>query len=119
MKVLVSSGTFFMGGYKGKNSVSKWIRKEDSMKIKHTDGRFYVGDVNSPDAVLDYRFIDGKTVQAYHTETTEAVRGQGVAGALFEAFINYVVDHDLRVRADCSYVDKKMKEDDVYAMRMV
>lgn len=89
------------------------------MKIKHTDGRFYVGDVNSPDAVLDYRFIDDKTVQAYHTETTEAVRRQGVAGALFEAFINYVVDHDLRVRADCSYVDKKMKEDDVYAMRMV
>lgn len=46
------------------------------MKIKHTDGRFYVGDVNSPDAVLDYRFIDDKTVQAYHTETTEAVRGK-------------------------------------------
>lgn len=89
------------------------------MKIKHTDGRFYLGDAKAPDAVLDYRFIDGKTVQAYHTETSDALRGQGVAGALFEAFINYVVDHDLHVRADCSFVEKKMKEDEVYAMRMV
>lgn len=89
------------------------------MKIKHTDGRFYLGDVKAPDAVLDYRFIDDKTVQAYHTETTEAVRGQGVAGSLFDAFIDYVEAHDLRVRADCSYIEKRMKEDDTYSKRMV
>lgn len=88
------------------------------MEIKHTDGRFYIGDVENPQGVLDYRFTDDKTVQAYHTETSETVRGQGVAGKLFNAFIAYVEEHDLKVKADCSYVEKKMKEDEVYSRRL-
>lgn len=88
------------------------------MEIKHTDGRFYIGDAENPQGVLDYHFIDDKTVQAYHTETSEAVRGQGVAGKLFKAFIAYVEEHDLKVKADCSYVEKKMKEDEGYSRRL-
>ena len=88
------------------------------MEIKHTDGRFYIGDSENPQGVLDYRFVDDKTVQAYHTETSEAVRGQGVAGKLFDAFIAYVEEHDLKVKADCSYVEKKMKEDEGYSRRL-
>lgn len=89
------------------------------MKIKHTDGRFYVGTVEAPDGVLDYRFLNGTTVEAYHTETSEALRGKGVAGKLFDAFIAYVEDHNLKVKAACSYIDRKMKENDAYRARMV
>ena len=94
------------------------MRKEWMMEVKHTDGRFYIGDVEDPQGVLDYRFIGDKTIQAYHTETSEAVRGQGVAGKLFGAFIDYVKEHDLKVRADCSYVEKKMKEDEAHSNRL-
>lgn len=89
------------------------------MEIKHTDGRFYLGDAKAPDGVLDYRFIDQRTVEAYHTETSQAVRGQGVAGLLFDAFIAYVEEHDLKVRASCSYVEKKMAGDNAYSRRMI
>ncbi len=89
------------------------------MEIKHTDGRFYIGDADHPQGVLDYRFTDDKTVQAYHTQTSEEVRGQGVAGKLFDAFIAYVNEHDLKVQADCSYVEKKMKENEDYSRRLV
>ena len=89
------------------------------MEIKHTDGRFYIGDADHPQGVLDYRFTDDKTVQAYHTQTSEEVRGQGGAGKLFDAFIAYVNEHDLKVQADCSYVEKKMKENEDYSRRLV
>lgn len=89
------------------------------MEIKHTDGRFYLGDADHPQGVLDYRFTDDKTVQAYHTQTSEEVQAQGVAGKLFDAFIAYVNEHDLKVQADCSYVEKKMKENEDYSRRLV
>ncbi len=67
-----------------------------------------------------YWTIALQTTKPYrHTQTSEEVRGQGVAGKLFDAFIAYVNEHDLKVQADCSYVEKKMKENEDYSRRLV
>lgn len=80
------------------------------MDIQNNGRQFYIGDEKDPKALLAYEPIDEHTVRAYHTVTSKELQGQGVAGKLYEAFMDYVKKEDLKVQADCSYVRKKMEE---------
>lgn len=79
------------------------------MNIQNDGKQFYVVDVSDPKAFLAYEYVDEHTVRAYHTVTKKEMQGQGMAGKLYDAFIDFVKKENLKVRPDCSYVKKKME----------
>ena len=82
------------------------------MKIQNDGKQFYIGEQEDPKALLAYEYIDDHTVRAYHTVTSKEMQGQGIAGKLYKEFMDLVKKEDLKVQADCSYVRKKMEENE-------
>ncbi|MCD1147236.1 N-acetyltransferase [Peptoniphilus sp. KCTC 25270] len=80
------------------------------MKIEKMENRFYIGEKEDPKAFLDFRTQSEGIVNAYHTVVKPELQGGGVAGKLYEAFMEYVKENDLKVVPSCSYIDKKMNE---------
>ena len=72
--------------------------------IRHNleTGRFEAGAESNP-AHLDYRMSDG-VVQIFHTEVPAEYQGQGLAGKLAAAALQWVRESGLKVHPTCSYV---------------
>lgn len=51
----------------------------------------------------DYRRV-GDTLHLVHTEVPPPLEGQGIAGALVQAALDYAADNGLKVMPLCSYV---------------
>src|SRR5699024_12768280 len=77
------------------------------MNIKFEEGIFYVGDRDHPDAELTYQRKDAQTSIADHTFVDEKLRGEGVAGKLFNELIAFARKEQLQIIPDCSYVKKE------------
>lgn len=89
------------------------------MQIKQGKNKFFIGeDEQNPTAVLDYRPHSDKVIEAYHTLVKPELKGQGIAGKLFDKLIEYAEANDLKIIPSCSYVEKKMKSDDKYKERI-
>ncbi len=82
------------------------------MKIKHeaeaAEGHFYVIEADRIVAELNYRFLSPTQIDAYRTHVDDSLRGQGVAGQLFDALIAFTDEAQLTIEPSCSYIAKKL-----------
>ncbi|MBL0743098.1 GNAT family N-acetyltransferase [Chryseolinea lacunae] len=53
--------------------------------------------------------VIGKNLTVYHTEVSEKLKGQGVAGKMLALMVDYARTHDLKVIALCPYVLAQFK----------
>ncbi len=81
---------------------------------KGTD-KFYIGDdAAHPIAEITYKWLDDQTIIADHTYVSEELRGEGIAGKLFNKLITYAREEQLQIIPECSYVKKKMERTDEF-----
>lgn len=80
------------------------------MEIIHYEGQgFYIyGENKEILAELEYKRIDNVLV-FNHTEVSEKLKGQGIAGKLLDEATKYVREKNLKVKPECSYVVKKFE----------
>lgn len=84
-------------------------------EIKYGTNKFYIGDNESdPIAELTFKQKDEKTIIADHTFVAEELRGEGVAGKLFEELIAYARRKQVKIIPECPYIQKKMDKTSEY-----
>lgn len=78
--------------------------KVRELKVRHnrSDCRFEAGTSRNP-AHLDY-LLAGGILEIFHTEVPSDYQGQGVAGKLSIAALNWARESGYKVLASCSYV---------------
>jgi uncharacterized protein len=83
----------------------------EDLKLKlNTQGRgaFVIEEDNNRVAEMEIS-VAGKNLTVYHTEVAEKLKGQGVAGQLLEAMVEYARSHQLKVIALCPYASAQFK----------
>lgn len=84
-------------------------------EIVKGDGKFYIGnDELDPIAEITFKVKDARTIIADHTYVSDTLRGQGIAGKLFEVLMNYAREENLKVVPVCTYVLAKMEKSAVH-----
>ena len=53
--------------------------------------------------------ISGSNLTVYHTEVSDKLKGQGVAGQLLSTMVNYARENKLKVIPLCPYVSAQFK----------
>ena len=89
------------------------------MEIRHVvnEGFFIFGENGDELAKLTYR-KEGEKLFFESTVVSPELRGQGIAGKLFEAGVKYVRENNYKIVPVCSYIVKKFesgKYDDLKA----
>ena len=89
------------------------------MEIKHivNEGFFIFGENGDELAKLTYR-KEGEKLFFESTVVSPELRGQGIAGKLFEAGVKYARENNYKIVPVCSYIVKKFesgKYDDLKA----
>ncbi|MGQ0287056.1 GNAT family N-acetyltransferase [Pasteurellaceae bacterium 22721_9_1] len=82
------------------------------MNIQHQQdehqGEFFILDeTGNKIAKLTYFFVDENTINANHTYVSETLRGQGVADKLYQALVELIKQHNLKLIPSCSYIERK------------
>lgn len=86
---------------------------ENKVQIKINDkgeGLFFIEDHREQIARLDIK-ISNKTLVALHTEVNPAYEGKGLAKKMFQQMVDYARENNLKVKAECSYVNLQFKKD--------
>lgn len=79
------------------------------------NNKFYIGeDENNPIAEITFKPADDQTIIADHTYVSDELRGQGIAGKLFDKLIGYARENNLKIVPECSYVQSKMEKTSDY-----
>lgn len=82
-------------------------------KIEEGKDKFYMGeDEAKPIAEITFKHRDSKTIIADHTFVSEDLRGQGIAGKLFDRLIQYARENNKEIVPLCPYVKQKMEQSD-------
>lgn len=85
-------------------------------EILQGNNKFYIGeDENDPIAQITYKDKDANTIIADHTYVSEQLRGQGIAGKLFNELIAFAKEENKKIVPECSYVKVKMERSSEYA----
>lgn len=85
------------------------------MEIKSGTNRFFIGDSeNNPKAEITYTHQNEGVIVADHTYVSEELRGQGVAGQLFNQLIAFARENNYKIIPQCSYVKTKMEKTNEY-----
>ena len=76
----------------------------DAPPIEHqetaTHGEFTIGR----QAIMTYRKVGAGQIEVNHTRVAREAQGQGLAGQLYRAMVEYAREHKLQVTPTCSYV---------------
>lgn len=72
-------------------------------RIDNGRGSFYIDRDGRQIAELDFEVKDN-LLNAYHTGVRPELEGQGIAGKLFDAMVNYARENNYRVIPSCSYI---------------
>ncbi|WP_138160588.1 GNAT family N-acetyltransferase [Peptoniphilus catoniae] len=81
------------------------------MEIKHGTNKFYIGRIEeAPQAQMVYE-DKGDYVNIEHTIVSDNLTGQGVAGRLLDALVNWAREDKKKVRATCSYAYAKLQDE--------
>lgn len=84
-------------------------------EILKGDHKFYIGeDEKNPIAQITYKDKDTNTIIADHTYVSEELRGQGIAGKLFDELIAFAEEENKKIVPLCSYVKIKMERSSEY-----
>ncbi|WOE30852.1 MULTISPECIES: GNAT family N-acetyltransferase [unclassified Acinetobacter] len=79
--------------------------------IQHDDGIFWIAEDQHKLAEITYRWHNDKTIIADHTWVDDCLRGQGVAAQLLDALVTFARQHQLKIIAECSYVQVMFQRD--------
>lgn len=66
-----------------------------------TDNQFIAGK-------LAYRYLSDNHIDVFSTRVDNAFQGQGIAGELYNALIEFAVQQQLKITPSCSYIATKM-----------
>ena len=80
--------------------------------INHDLARFefeYLTQENIKVGRLRYRYLKEGIIDAYTTKVDDDFQGQGIAGELYNALINFAQQKGLKVKPSCSYIHVKMQ----------
>ncbi|QGM80532.1 GNAT family N-acetyltransferase [Otariodibacter oris] len=75
--------------------------KENHRFIFQTEQKKLIGE-------LAYQYVSDKVINAYHTEVDVNHQGEGIAGKLYNALIEFAEQNQLKIHPSCSYVEKRM-----------
>ncbi|XP_020616097.1 protein NATD1-like [Orbicella faveolata] len=82
-----------------------------SYEVKHNvKGREFYIALEKGKAVLQYENEGNNTMNMYHTGVPTEYRGQGIAGHLAKAALDYAVVQDAKVKLTCTYLQKYVKD---------
>jgi Predicted acetyltransferase len=73
------------------------------MEMKHEDGRFYFEDNDKSIGEITYSHVEDGVISLDHTYVDDAYRGQGIAGKLFNAAVDYADLKSLKIVPVCPY----------------
>lgn len=83
--------------------------------IEAGNHKFFIGeDEQNPIAEITFKPTDDNTIIADHTYVSDELRGQGVAGKLFDKLIGHARENNLKIVPECSYVKAKIEKTDAY-----
>ncbi len=78
--------------------------------VHYKEKGFYIfGENQEVLAELNYEKKDNILI-ADHTQVSESLKGQGIAGKLFDELVKYARKNKYKINPVCSYVEKKMKK---------
>ena len=81
----------------------------------HGRGAFFIDDQGERIAFMDIS-IANNMLTVFHTEVSEKLKGQGIAGQLLDHMVTYAREHGLKVVPLCPYVAAQFKRHpDTYA----
>lgn len=84
-------------------------------EILKGNNKYYIGeDENNPIAQITYKDKDANTIIADHTYVSDELRGQGIAGQLFDKLIEFAREENKKIVPLCSYVKVKMERSSEY-----
>lgn len=58
---------------------------------------------------LAYRFVNPQKIDVFTTQVLPEFQGQGIAGALYNALIEFAERDGLKIKPSCSYIEKRME----------
>lgn len=73
------------------------------MELNHEDGRFYLEDNGKAIGELTYSKVEDNIISLDYTYVDEAYRGQGLAGKLFNAVVDFSDLKGLKIVPVCEY----------------
>jgi len=73
--------------------------------VRHEPGAHrFVVTIGGSEALLEYREIDGRTLDLHHTSVPPALRGSGIASRLTAYALDYAREHGYKVVPTCPFV---------------
>ncbi|MEI3606352.1 GNAT family N-acetyltransferase [Pseudogracilibacillus sp. SE30717A] len=83
--------------------------------IQKGNNKFYIGEnEETPIAEITFKPKNEQTIIADHTYVSDELRGEGIAGKLLEALIDYARKENKKIVPVCSYVKQKMERTEEY-----
>lgn len=73
-------------------------------EIKHGQNKLYIGESEDmPKAEITFQKNTNSNLIVDHTFVSDELRGQGIAGQLVEAMVNYAKQEGVKLVPECSY----------------
>ena len=78
------------------------------MKIECKEGLIVLKDQDEEVGYIKYVRKEENVIDVISTVVHEKYQGQGMAGKLFDALMDYAKDNSLKIIPSCSYIEKKL-----------
>jgi len=80
------------------------------MEFKHEDGRFFLQDGDKMAGEITYSAVKDGVISIDHTFVDDDYRGQGLAGKLLNAVLDYADLKSLKIVPVCEYAKASFKK---------
>ncbi|QCT73784.1 GNAT family N-acetyltransferase [Macrococcoides canis] len=84
------------------------------MDINSAPGKFYIGDIQVPKALMTYFQSREGHMIINHTEVSEALRGQHVGQSLVDFAADYARNNHMKIIPVCPFAKKVMTHNEKY-----
>lgn len=78
------------------------------MKIEYKEGLIVLKDQDEEVGYIKYVRKEENVIDVISTVVHEKYQGQGMAGKLFDALMDYAKDNSMKIIPSCSYIEKKL-----------
>lgn len=80
------------------------------MKIEYKEGLIVLKDQDEEVGYIKYVRKEENVIDVLSTVVHERYQGQGMAGKLFDALMDYAKDNSMKIIPSCSYIEKKLSK---------
>ncbi|MEL0539046.1 GNAT family N-acetyltransferase [Staphylococcus debuckii] len=71
--------------------------------LQKGENQFYIGDVNQPDAIIQFRKVNDQTIDIHYAAVSDTLGNQGMGTKLVEKVIDYANENGLKITCTSSY----------------